>query len=474
MSPVVSSRTRGLTDATEMDSIFLVVALMGFFFFSAVVADATSAYADVVEAVSSLAAERSSVIDGLLLVGSAFLLASVLARLFAFARSRLAAAVSLVLLALESLACAARWCLDAIGSTALASILAWMLRRLVWPLLLLVLRPFLPGILRNYHLWKNWLECRAGDFVDAVCIDRERQAERRRHLRWREQVYCARTADLARLNDAVARVARKAAEVFSEHRFYLEGKYEHLRPTPFAGRIAAAVPEEGPVPRLGLWFRLRHRIDWDVFWADQKILRVDAALAKIQEGIADLDHQLKFRSQELRAIEDQARICKLRAKEAWQRELRARSRPQPRPARQTERGTRTGDSAVEPESLFERINAANMRGRVTVRSREATTTSTTITTAPTTALVHAPTANAVDSPADVAASPDSAKPLLALPAPPSRPSLPPPPTRHLLPPPPPPPTADEILAAAAATPLPVSAEEAAVESAIESMERARV
>lgn len=195
--------------------------------------------------------------------------------------------------------------------------LAFVLFALAAPLLLLVLRPWLPALHRNYHLWKNRVEARAGDFVDWFCIDRAGRVERRRALASRELVYGAQLARLDQLNDQVARVARNASEAFSEHRYDLAGKYDFLEPTPFAGRVAAIRPEEGPVPKLSLWTRLRRRVDWDVFWADQKILRITRAMEENQARISDLEHQLKFRSEEHRAIEDQVRICRERRQEAW-------------------------------------------------------------------------------------------------------------------------------------------------------------
>lgn len=199
----------------------------------------------------------------------------------------------------------------------LAGILSGMFGRFVLPLLLLVLRPFIPAILRKYFLWRNWVEARFGDFVDFVCVDMRKRAERRRVCKARELVYGVQVARLEKLNAQVAALVQKAETAFSDARFWFDGKYDHLRPTEFAGRVAVVVPEEGPIPALGLWFRLRHRIDMGVHWADQIIRRIESADARNQEGIANLQHQWAFRSCELRAIEDQVQRCKVRTRETF-------------------------------------------------------------------------------------------------------------------------------------------------------------
>jgi hypothetical protein len=140
-------------------------------------------------------------------------------------------------LARESVINAAWGYINALRLVTVAGILSWMLSCL-GSLLLLVLRPFLPAILRKYFLWRNWAEDRLGDFVDLVCVDRAKQSERRREVASRELQYGMQVARLAELNDEVAQIARNAAKAFRDASDWLEGKYEHLRPTPFT-RVAA-------------------------------------------------------------------------------------------------------------------------------------------------------------------------------------------------------------------------------------------
>jgi hypothetical protein len=368
--------------------------------------------------------------------------------------SSLAGTARRVNLARECAVDAAWGFINALGSTTPAGILIWVLRRLVWPLLLLVLRPFIPGILRKYFLWKSWAKDRAGDFVDYVCVDKGKQAERRRVIETRWLGYGVQVAKLNKLNEEVADIARKAAHAFSSNSSWLAGKYEHLRPTEFAGRVAAVVPEEGPVPVLGLWTRLRQRIDVSVYVADQTIRRIESAMARNQASIADLEHQLAFRSQELRAIHDQVRICQARAKQEWMRaQIRPRQLAALRPTPKAEPETRAGEGS----SLHERLQAklrkrldktASVSNTVVLYTPPAdatsaitTTTTTTITTTNTT------TTTAEHPPSTVVTAP--------LPAPPSSP------------------TPEEILALAAATPLPRTAEEIAIDAAMESIEQHR-
>ena len=230
--------------------------------------------------------------------------------------------------------------INALGFVTLAGILSWVFSRLVLPLLLLVLRPFIPAILRKYFLWRNWVEARLGDFVDYVCVDKKGRAERRRVCKARGHLYGVQVARLEQLNASVAALVRKAETTFSEARYWFDGKYDHLRPTEFAGRVAVVVPEEGPVPALGLWFRLRHRIDMGVYWADHTTCRIESASVRNQEGIANLEHQWAFRSGELKAIEDQVQRCKVRARETFrlaQASLKPINRPIAQPVPESRR-----------------------------------------------------------------------------------------------------------------------------------------
>lgn len=60
-----------------------------------------------------------------------------------------------------------------------------------------------------------------------------------------------------------------------------------------------------------------------VFFADHTIRRIECAMVKNQASIADLEHQLAFRSQELTAIQNQVHICQERAR---QQRMKAYSR----------------------------------------------------------------------------------------------------------------------------------------------------
>ncbi|KAL2182473.1 hypothetical protein L209DRAFT_814621 [Thermothelomyces heterothallicus CBS 203.75] len=260
-----------------------------------------------------------------------FTSAKLLASSFAFARVCLpvvaagtsrflaclsAAATRRASLVREAVVSASRGFVTTLGSTTAAGILSWVLCRLLLPPLLSIARPFARAILGQYAAWESRVLARLGDFADLVCVDMGRRVERRRVLRTRELQWSAQRSRLDQLNDLVALIARNAADAWSESREWLGGRYEHLRPSEFAGRVAITAPEQGPLPPLGLWFRLRHRIDLDVYWADQTIARLDAAMERNQVAIADLERQVAVRSREIRAINDQVRDCRQRARAA--------------------------------------------------------------------------------------------------------------------------------------------------------------
>jgi hypothetical protein len=457
-----------LTDmAIEMDSTFVAVALLGIAFL-AWVADAPSLYVDVMDGINDLIAEGASVADYLLItvfvLGAASLLASPL--LFLFSRSPLPVAAASAKLVLASLSAGATRRVNlarelvisatlgfhnAPGLTALAGILFWMFCRLFLSLLLLAFRPFLPGIRRDYNLWKNCLADKAGDFVDFVCIDMGKRIERRRFLESLERAYCTLAAKLTKLNGEVAQVAYNAEQVWASFGYLLASEYAHLRPIPFA-RVAVAAPEEGPVANLGLWHRLSHWIDCEVFWTDQKIQRIKAAMDIIQVCIADLDHQLKVRRQQIGAIEHQVPISRQLFSESVAREHRAAQLLRvPYTVRQIEPRIRTMD-----------CTAQSARHRTTTSVSKAV-------------VLQAPSADVGKSPSSL-----EVKQLLpalpatevaAIPGPDS--TLTPPPLLLLTAPPPSPPAtpaADQTLALAAATPLPKTAEETAVSKAYASVE----
>lgn len=314
-----------------MDLTFLLFALAGIYFL-VVVANSPQAYINVVEVMHELTIESQPVAGYLILLLVTVSMANSLVHFFGFLRPYLPAVASKVNRVMESSATGATGRLNRARESAIDAVcrflktvrqstpgglLSWVLRRLAAALFIFALRPFVPAILRKYHLWKNWFEARAGDFVDWFCTDVEGRIQRRRVLASLELVYGAQLTELDRLNNKVVEVARDVKEAFSDNRYYLKGKYDFLEPTPFAGRVAAVKPEEGPLPKLGLWSRLWRRVDWDVLWADQKILRIRRAIKENQDKISDLEHQLEFRSQEHWAIEDTIRICRRRSQLAW-------------------------------------------------------------------------------------------------------------------------------------------------------------
>ncbi|KXX80084.1 hypothetical protein MMYC01_202870 [Madurella mycetomatis] len=426
-----------------MDLVFLLFALAGIFFLA------------VVEVMHELTAERQSVAVHLLLLIIIVSVANSLVHFFGFLPSCLPTVASKVNLAMESSVAGATRRLNRVRESVTdvayrflktvrqstpGGILSWVFRRLAVPLLLFALRPFVPVILRKYNLWKNWFEARGGDLVDWFCTDIEGRIERRRVLASLEWVYGVQLAELDRLNNKVAQVARDAKEAFNDNRYYLKGKYDFLGPTPFAGRIVAAKPEEGPLPKLGLWTRLRRRVDWDVFWADQKTLRIRGAIKENQNKISDLEHQLEFRSQEHWAIEDTVRICRRRSQLAWMNAVRApRPEPEPEPEPYHHR---------PPQQIEAQINIGPWTGPAStiLRGRAHNRRQHLLTTASQDAVLSSQT---VDKPADRPAPTPSPLPL-------PLPTLP---------------TADDILTAAAATPIPLTREEVALESAQQTLKQ---
>ncbi|KAL2178755.1 uncharacterized protein P884DRAFT_298703 [Thermothelomyces heterothallicus CBS 202.75] len=363
-----------------------------------------------------------------------FTSAKLLASSFAFARVCLpvvaagtsrflaclsAAATRRASLVREAVVSASRGFVTTLGSTTAAGILSWVLCRLLLPPLLSIARPFARAILGQYAAWESRVLARLGDFADLVCVDMGRRVERRRVLRTRELQWSAQRSRLDQLNDLVALIARNAADAWSESREWLGGRYEHLRPSEFAGRVAITAPEQGPLPPLGLWFRLRHRIDLDVYWADQTIARLDAAMERNQVAIADLERQVAVRSREIRAINDQVRDCRQRARAAL-----------------------VSTSFVRPTQIANFCRQLPLFRRPEARAQEAEPSA-----------AAAAAAAALPSRAEA----DSPGPAAILPSPPSPPPPPQTPRFHraLLPPPPPSPTPEEIFAAAAAaTPVP--------------------
>ncbi|KAK3902753.1 hypothetical protein C8A05DRAFT_15227 [Staphylotrichum tortipilum] len=323
-----------------MDATFVVVALAGLLVV-ALRTQVPAAYANVSEVMGLLLSEQQSWVDYITLI-TVLSLASLLASPFVSLWGNLPTAASKVRQALESSSSgatrraslvrgsvvnAALGLINALGSTALAGILSWMFGRLVWPLLLLVLRPLLPVILRKYFFWSNWVESRFGDFVDAVCVDRRGLIEQRRVLQSRELVHGMQVAKLAELNVKVAQAARNAETVFLDalkHSKWHPGKYEHLRPSKFLGPVAAVVPGRDPLPRLGLWYRLFQRVNMDVRCLSEAIRRTESAMATNRASIADLEQQLTSRPAEIKAIKDQLEICKQELRDALRLEIAQR------------------------------------------------------------------------------------------------------------------------------------------------------
>ncbi|KAK4044493.1 hypothetical protein C8A01DRAFT_31276 [Parachaetomium inaequale] len=315
-----------------MLSTFALVALADLIFL-AVGTEMSAADATVFEVMSELITEleQEPLVGNVFIAALVYAAASSLAHLFVFFRGCLpvvaakvnqtlvclsAGATRRATLAREAVINAAWGFINALRSSTVAGILFWVLSRLVLPPLLLVLRPFIPAILRKYFLWRNWVEARLWDFADIVCVDMGRRSERRRVLKARELQFGVQMSKLTKLNDDVARLARVAADVWRESRDWLNGEFEHLRPTEFAGRVVIAVPEEGPVPTLGLWFRLRYRVDLEVFLVNQTIGRFDSAMERNQVSITGLEHQVAMWSSQIRAIDDQVEICRQRKRAA--------------------------------------------------------------------------------------------------------------------------------------------------------------
>ena len=320
--------------------------------------------------------------------------------------SSVAGATRRVILAREAVITAAWGFINALRLTTLAGILSWVFGRLFLPFLLLVLRPFIPTILRKYFLWRNWVEDRLGDLADWYCYDKERREKRRCDVKSWEQELARQLESLAKLNAQVALVARNAAAAFCENSNWLAGKYENLRPTEFTGPVAAVVSERSPVPRFSLWRRFIERIDLDVERDDQAITRIQSDMARNQESISYLESQKKSRSAELAAIMAQVKLCEREDRDKFILKSRPKSERINRPVRQSRPESRFRENASLPPLLT--TTRASVANSVVLRAP------------PADAIITA--AVAVDSPDSAAVIPlplPSPTPLLALPAPPS-------------------------------------------------------
>ncbi|KAK4237041.1 hypothetical protein C8A03DRAFT_35036 [Achaetomium macrosporum] len=462
-----------------MDSPILALALVALVFILAVAGDAVSAaFANGFEMMSELIKEGRTVVTGVQLIFINLFVASMLApylvslwgslptvasRARQVLESSIAGTTRRANLARESAITVAWGYINALKATTLAGILSWVSGRLVLPLLLFVARPFVPAILRKYFLWKNWAMDRAEDFVNYVCVDMEKRAERRRVREARELALAAQLTKLEQLNKANAKAYRNAVEAYQEGTRsvgWSHGKYEYLRPAPQAAPAAAVVPEDGPVERLGLWTRLCQRIDINVYWINQSIIRIDSAMARNKDSIAVLEVQLASRSKELEAIQDKILDCRAQAMLTWRKAQSVPSRAIIRPARQIEEeSTRPSEDG----SLHERVQAANRRAlamhrkSALVTTATTTTTTTTMVTTTNTASVHAP-------PADVPTTSTTSTTIATTIAEPT-------PSAVVHEVPPSSPTPEEILTIAAATPLPRTKEEIAIEKAHESIKQ---
>ncbi|EAQ92613.1 predicted protein [Chaetomium globosum CBS 148.51] len=186
---------------------------------------------------------------------------------------------------------------------------SWAYRNLVRPLLLLAVSPFVLPIQRKYFLWKSWALDQLGDFADYVCVDKEKRVEKRGKLESVKRQYSEQKNRLDKLNDEVTRLSLDANNAWSEAQVWPTEKFKRLRLTEFTGRIEIAAPEDGPVPPISHWYRLRHRIDLSVYWSEQAIVRIEAAMERNQQGIAKLEDQSKLRSREIQRISDQILDC---------------------------------------------------------------------------------------------------------------------------------------------------------------------
>ena len=310
--------------------------------------------------------------------------------------------------------------INVLRSTTVAGVLSWMLSRLVVPLLLLAVRPFVPVILRKYYLWKHWAIGKLEDVVDKICSDEEKLAEKRRECNSWERRYSAQVDKLTEMDKEVARVSLIADDAWSRAQMWPVAEFKNLRPTKFTGRVATAVPETGPFSRLSLWFRLLHWIDSGIHRSEQTIARHAAAMERNQLGITQLENALKTKSKEIRELEDRMLECEDAARTAFLQEHAARHR-------EITRVGRTVTRRREDWDLTEEDTAA---------TTATTSTTLAVVAAPDTALINAAAAEA-DSPGPAA--------ITAIPPLPARRADP----ALLPPPPPPPPTAEEIAAAAA-------------------------
>ncbi|KAL2255274.1 hypothetical protein VTK26DRAFT_3703 [Humicola hyalothermophila] len=467
-----------------MDSTFLAVALTGFFLL-AVAADAASVLLDVVAAMRDLVEGPLSVLggDSFSLGVAATLLASLLACFLVLFGAYHPTAASSTRQGLESIAAGAarranlacqpvivatREFVNALGESRAARILGWMLGRFVLPVLLAVLRPFLPGIQRNYFLCMNWLEARAAVVVDFVCVDLAGRSERRRRLRSRELAACTRRSELDAMNKKVAAFVRDSLDAFLLSGC-LKGKFEHLRPAAFIAR-EAAVPEQGPVPKLSLWLQFLRRVDLHVYVLDHQIRLVNDAISEDARSIIDLEVELRVRQREREAIEAQVQQCRLSERKAREASRRlVTSGPVRHVVEPQLRARGCTAQLPSPPTIFERIAASEQsrprprpRPSPTVQPRETTPASASnalVRLAPSAAVVPSPPAAAATA-AEVVANPQHDSTAAAAAAvTPTIPLLPAPPL-----------TADDILALAVATPLPMTLEEKLLDEAHRSLE----
>jgi hypothetical protein len=201
----------------------------------------------------------------------------------------------------------------------LVSTVSALLLRLVLASLRFLLRPFMPTLFRKYHLKKNWLESRAGDFVDWYCaVTTKRKLDHLRFLLQRQElVYAVQSALLARMNQKVKKAALDTLEVFNKAPNAFQGLHRDMVPKLFKNPIAATAPEAGPLPKLSLWTRFWRRGDWNVIWAEENIRRFGRASRLTQDSVKLLEDELERRFQERRAIEEAVQEYLRREQEKW-------------------------------------------------------------------------------------------------------------------------------------------------------------
>lgn len=215
--------------------------------------------------------------------------------------------------------------INVLRSTTVAGILSWMLSRLIVPLLLHAIRPFAPVAIRKYFLWKNWWMDRLGDFVDKFCVDMKKKTEKSLECEsWKRQ-YSEQKCKLEELSNKVARASLMADIAWSDTQMWPKEKFKNLKPAEFTTQAPIAVPETGPI-HLGIWYRLRHRIDIDVYWSEETIRRYAAAMERNQTSIAQLEERLQVKLREIQKINDQIKECEDSARTAFIQRHWARQR----------------------------------------------------------------------------------------------------------------------------------------------------